>query len=300
MANEFRKVTDQNGVDHPVTDDTRVTWTANGVLGAKNRLAVKISTLKTLNTTGTWSDNAYTINGVTLTCTVDSNGYVTNIAGSNNSASANITFFLSDNISFSDAFILSGCPSGGSVSTYKLLLVNSGGSSLDLPEDYGNGATIQTNNSFRVQLRIYSGQSANNLNFKPMIRDSADTDPTYQPYAMTNRELTEKVIPNNFVKITDNSYANEILYARLGQTKYVQISAPKGISANTTTEIMEIPEGYKSDVAVASGTIAAFSHDFMISGGRIRLAITNSGKLTINSTVAISSAIDSILSIPYI
>lgn len=43
MANEFRKVTDQNGVDHPVTDDTRVTWTANGVLGAGNILVNQVS-----------------------------------------------------------------------------------------------------------------------------------------------------------------------------------------------------------------------------------------------------------------
>ena len=36
MANEFRKVKDASGVFHPVTDDTRVTWSANAVLGAKN------------------------------------------------------------------------------------------------------------------------------------------------------------------------------------------------------------------------------------------------------------------------
>jgi len=36
MANEFRKVTDLNGVNHPVCDDTRVDWASYAVLGAIN------------------------------------------------------------------------------------------------------------------------------------------------------------------------------------------------------------------------------------------------------------------------
>lgn len=43
MANEFRKVTDQNGVDHPVCDDTRVDWSSYAVLGADNILVNQVT-----------------------------------------------------------------------------------------------------------------------------------------------------------------------------------------------------------------------------------------------------------------
>lgn len=216
-------------IDNAALNKTFPTWEDQAVIGVKNILPIKISTLKALNTTGTWVGNAYTLNDVTLTCTVDDAGYVTNIAGSNNTASANITFFLSDTMTFTKEFILSGCPSGGGNSTYKLLLVNAGGSSLGLDEDYGNGVTLQTNDPFRVQLRIYSGQSANNLNFKPMIRLASDSDPTYAPPAMTNKELTDAMFIRN--AIANNTDLDNVLdtgvYWDYGNTV---VHVPEGIS----------------------------------------------------------------------
>lgn len=48
-------------------------------------------------------------------------------------------------------------------------------------------------NLFYVGIYIYSGTVMNNVTFYPMIRHASITDDTYEPYAMTNYELTDKV-----------------------------------------------------------------------------------------------------------
>ena len=45
-----------------------------------------------------------------------------------------------------------------------------------------------------IEKTLANGQTVNNLVFYPMLRLASDPDDTYQPYAMTNRELTEKKI----------------------------------------------------------------------------------------------------------
>lgn len=51
-----------------------------------------------------------------------------------------------------------------------------------------------------------SGQTVSNLTFKPMLRLAADSDDTYQPYAKTNRELTEDKAELESVR----DYVNEL------------------------------------------------------------------------------------------
>ena len=195
MANEFRRVKDANGVYHPVTDDNRVDLASYAKTGVHNILPITIEVLKILNQTGTWDGNVYSINGITLTCIVNKNGYVTDIIGNNATASSNITMFLCDTINVSESLVLSGCPSNGAMMTYKLLATNASGASLNLQEDYGEGANIQTNSAFRIQLRIYEGQSANGLNFKPMLRYAEDKISDYGAPALSNQELSGRVTP---------------------------------------------------------------------------------------------------------
>jgi hypothetical protein len=45
-----------------------------------------------------------------------------------------------------------------------------------------------------VQVVIYANQTVSNLIIKPMIRNAAIEDDTYQPYAPTNRELYEMIL----------------------------------------------------------------------------------------------------------
>ena len=100
-------------------------------------------------------------------------------------------------------YILSGCPSGGSGTTYYInAVITKNGSALSLGQDFGSGVEITLNGddnyNDKVQLQIAcnvrNGYTASNLLFKPMLRLVTDTDSTYQPYAQTNKQLTDSKV----------------------------------------------------------------------------------------------------------
>ena len=147
----------------------------NGVLGAKNLLPNNAST--------------QTINGVTFT--VNADGSIT----VNGTASAQTTLSLyheNQNCPYIGKAILSGCPSGGSSSTYDLRITDD---SVSTNTDFGEGVnvSITSTGSWTVAIMIRKGQVCSNLVFYPMFRLASDPDDTYVPYAMTNRELTETI-----------------------------------------------------------------------------------------------------------
>lgn len=78
-------------------------------------------------------------------------------------------------------YILSGCPSNGSSSTYMLLLVPKGKSGM-VNSKTPTQITIENGDTFRALIRIMSGVTVSNLLFKPMIRLATDEDDTYVPH----------------------------------------------------------------------------------------------------------------------
>lgn len=120
-----------------------------------------------------------TINGVTFTVnadgTVDANG----------TATADTDFIMQTEPNFralltsGTNYIINGCPSGGSTSTYFMRLNVAGIS------DTGAGANInytgQTLGNFSI--RIVNGYTANHLLFKPMLRLASVADATFAPYS---------------------------------------------------------------------------------------------------------------------
>lgn len=121
-----------------------------------------------LNNTAT----TQTVDGVTFT--VNADGTVT-VDGT---ATANAVFRIPCNLSVGETYTLSGCPAGGSTSTYFMQISNFG-------NDTGSGvtATATENTSSNVALFVFSGYAASNLVFKPMIRLASDTNSTYAPYS---------------------------------------------------------------------------------------------------------------------
>ena len=76
-------------------------------------------------------------------------------------------------------YILSGCPSNGSESTFKLNLYN------DITvNDYGNGATFTLTEETTCKARIFwqAGAALNSTTFYPMIRLASNNDATWEPY----------------------------------------------------------------------------------------------------------------------
>ena len=86
----------------------------------------------------------------------------------------------------------------------------------DICVDNGDGATFSPDFSDYVHLYmsiiILNGQTCTNEVFYPMLRPADDTDETYQPFAMTNKMLTdavyEKFIPAENISFT--AYADGV------------------------------------------------------------------------------------------
>lgn len=157
--------------------------TANG--GGKNLLDCSLATLKadSYNTGGSysfsWSDNVCSsTRGVSFTINADNTITVTATA-----ATGDVWFRIAQSFVYGvGSYTLSGCPAGGSTSSYYIESDN-----LNI-RDTGNGATITRSSSYTDNLFIVikSGTTFTGT-FKPMI--SLSSDKTYQPYAPSNAEL---------------------------------------------------------------------------------------------------------------
>lgn len=165
-------------------------------LGGKANSAVEQSALN-YSTLGFQRKNllknsaaAKTQNGITFTINDDMsltvNGTATGIAAS--TIAANFIF------ESGKSYIISGCPTGGSDSTYRIDIGNTtDGYNV---YDYGSEAvfTPSETKSYAVRIRIASGAVIDNLTFYPMIRDARIADDSYVPYAPSVQEQITAIL----------------------------------------------------------------------------------------------------------
>lgn len=169
-----------NGVYDAITD----VYKDNGMLGAKNMLPYP------------YFETTLTTNGITFTDNGD--GSIT----ASGTASANALFNLKRRINSkaypNGEYILSGCPSVSGVSMRATR--TNGGSGETLAYDYGDGVTVTlngddfSNDSVQMGVILFVGNGTNlstPITFYPMLRLASDTDATYRPYAMSNKDLTD-------------------------------------------------------------------------------------------------------------
>lgn len=137
--------------------------------------------------------------------TFTNNKGVVHVTGSRTSGeTGNIDFNKTISLK-AGTYKLTGCPSGGSDDTWRLLLnINN---SAQYSFDYGDGAEFTLSadsDNVKIYCTIMSAYSDSvDMYFKPMIAD-ADYSGGYVPYAKTNRELTEEATPQE-VAYTINS-----------------------------------------------------------------------------------------------
>lgn len=156
-------------------------------------------------------------------CTITNNGDGTLTLNGTCSSTTVVKIAGTTNLSSTEKYILSGCPAGGGTSTgggYLLGLRTTADGSNDTVRykgsdviDIGNACFFDTANIFAttsgnqvniqasttgIYLRLNTGNSYDNLVFKPMIRLASDSDETFYKYAMTNKELTKAVDDLNF------------------------------------------------------------------------------------------------------
>lgn len=136
-----------------------------------------------------WSmtSNVYTHNGITYTFNPSTGEITANGTATNNSVCIIAGKDFSQYWIPKGTYTLSGCPSGGSGSTYRLILDFASGSKAD----YGSGNTFtltsdqKSTNNEHLYIRIESGQTVSNIVFKPMLRPawtSADYEPCEDIY----------------------------------------------------------------------------------------------------------------------
>lgn len=142
----------------------------------KNLVDSTLTTLQSNNTSGTWNNGAYTLNGITFTPVYNNNQlqYI-NVNGTANDASV----FQLGKITpptTSQIYTLNGCPSGGSPSSYRLWLDYVGG-------DYGSGITGApgVTSILNCFMKVENGVTVSNLQFKPMVV-LGSTLGEYEPY----------------------------------------------------------------------------------------------------------------------
>lgn len=131
-----------------------------------------------LNSTKTIAGITFTVNSdgtITANGTAEVNGKATNAYFEITSIS---TFYIPRG-----NYILSGCPSGGSSTTYNLAAVNGRGASYTkFRQDIGNGITLSSSGEYWIiTCRIMGGQTVENLTFKPQL-ELGTTATDYEPY----------------------------------------------------------------------------------------------------------------------
>ena len=135
-----------------------------------------------------YANTTKTVNGVTFTDNGDGSITV------NGTATANATFYIkTTDKNFkpsSTTLYISGCPAGGSLSTYRMTVNAFKQTESDYTyvvgaSDIGNGAllnlTSKDYSQLELSINIFSGTTVNNLVFKPML-ELGNTATDYEPY----------------------------------------------------------------------------------------------------------------------
>ena len=180
--------------------EKKMDWVSNGIIGAKNLLNFP------------YYETTHSENGVDWTVypdgTVMANGKA---VGGNSSLVIRANGQKIKSLTEGNSYILTGCPSGGSLSTYGMRIYcrDSNDTNLVNVFDTGDGVSFTLPNESGYDhdygfIRVYEGATVDHLIFKPMIRLASDTDETHRPYTMTNKELTDVV---NNVPDTAGTYS---------------------------------------------------------------------------------------------
>lgn len=168
---------------------------ARAELGAHNFFPLLLSDVKRWNTTGTWSGNAYTANGVTYTFTCDGD-FITDITLSGSASAITSLKFLGSGIDYypylfkKGNYRFSGCPSLNNAVQLLFALRSPSGTQY---ADNGEGVdvTLSSDTYCNAYLYIANGTNVSGNHLKPLLKLASDPSTKFTPYAKTNRELTD-------------------------------------------------------------------------------------------------------------
>ena len=178
---EGTRITLNNTTDAPIDGVELKGNTTQDTLTGKNKLGYDYASIKSVNSGSgrVFDDNAKTMtyNGITYKINDDGTILVTG------TSSGNSFLVLVNPVSGlvpGTNYILNGCPSGGSASTYSLRIYTSG----SYEWDGGSGLSFAYGSQDILRINMSGGTAAptDGLLFKPMIRLATETDPTFEEY----------------------------------------------------------------------------------------------------------------------
>jgi len=146
----------------------------------KNKCPMTVDGIKALNTSGTWSSNAYTVNGVTFTIQTDADGNVIGIKANGN-ATANIVFMCGNYILKAGSSIKYSGSVNGSLNTF--WVAYHGYPKAPDGDGTADRTSASTDWDGGLEIGISNGVSLSNQMFYPMIRLSTESDSTFEPYS---------------------------------------------------------------------------------------------------------------------
>jgi len=197
----IRLATDPNPTYRPyamgnqeLTSNVNALNSNKDLLGVKNLLPLTLENLKAINTAGTWNNNVYTFTGLSLTVNTDYLGGVESITMSGQ-PTVEYSFVLFQgtlNLPSTSKFKIGATGANGnydcSVLNGSTVIGYISGDSAPLSD-----VTLQDDVVTRVQVFFNTNYNAS-ITIYPMIRLASDTNPTYRPYAMSNQELTQRLL----------------------------------------------------------------------------------------------------------
>lgn len=126
------------------------------------------------------------------------------------------------NLKPNTTYTLSGCPSGGSTSTYRIrIIINYQKDGQVQYSDVGNGVTFTTPSNYtdcRIMIDVNSGVTVNNLTFNPMLEKGSTAHP-WQPYNLSRQGLVGQMIVDNLLTypyVNTTKTTSGITYTDLG------------------------------------------------------------------------------------
>lgn len=198
-----------------------------------------------------------TINGVTFTVNRNAYGEVESIVANGTPSNSNHSYFdLLIKEWDSGVYLLNGCPSGGSSSTFEITCKDQTLTNID--RDYGNGATINiTSKAERdILITIRYGYTANNLVFKPMLRLATEEDSTFEPYYTPLKDRLD-----GWVRTTATVSSGAFSFSGLDDTKgyaykpYCDVDG-NSTNLNPTSQISSIVGAGTSSMTISYTTDA--------------------------------------------
>lgn len=243
--------------------DDKLSYADNSILGAHNLLPVDVET--------------QTKNALTFKVNDDNSITVTGTASANTSLTIASSYTLK-----AGSYILSGLET--LVTTISLYL-----SGVTAEVNYTKteaSFTLASDTTIRALIFVGNGTDlSGGVTFYPMIRLATDSDSTYQPYAMTNRELTEKVATLTSSSGTITSVSNS--YATLN-TSYSHYEKIAGLGIlNLVFTISTKPTSWVTIGTIPETLSNAYRNNFISDNGYGCLVqITENGNIQIYNGTA--------------